>query len=171
MSDIQHKIESKSNREGRDAGIRRREARDTLLGYDPPRFLSVTIVVVAILLAILIVAGRSIEYEETVPIVLTLKASGSSNKVCGVAYLRQEERAKLKAGQAVRVEISPYQARNVSSIEGNLSDISILSKGELYLARVELPADFVADFSLRPSSEQEAHAQAKVVMQRVGCAS
>jgi len=167
MEESQHLVEPKPSREGREVANRRREAKDMLLGDEPPKFLSVAIVIVAILLGVVVVIARSIEYEETVPIALTLKAGESPNRIYGVAFLKQEEAARLRAGLAVRVEMSPRQARNRGLMEGSLNDISALNIGGFSSVRVDLPAELVTDSNLCDAVEQGTQMQAKVVTRKI----
>lgn len=167
MSDCHLHLDSKPKLKGRDLAIRRREAKDTLLGDDPPRFLSVAIIIIAAVLGILVVAARSIEYEDAVPILLTLKVSESSDQVYGVAYLRPEEMMKVRTGQLVRVEFGPHQGRDHSSIEAIVSNISNVNKAGLCSVRVDLSVDVIASSGLRTAFEQEMQTQAKVLTQKM----
>jgi len=114
------------------ASDRRRISKDTLLSDEPPRALTVAIVLIAALLGILIAVCWSFEYEQTVPINLYVENSPPSGYALG--YLPAS--SGVEVGQKVHL-----QPGSISSAgrEATVAAVSEPTKGGLYIVRVDLP--------------------------------
>jgi hypothetical protein len=143
MSEADHPVNAAPPAVGGGFVNHRREAKDTLLGDEPPRILGAAIITIALALATLVVAAQAIEYEDAVPVTLTLQAAAAPESLCGVAYLKPEEALRVKRGQPVRIDwhVAGVPAFFNKGAAASVSDLSPIADGGLYAVRVTLAAD------------------------------
>jgi hypothetical protein len=139
------------------------QTKDTLLSEHPPWIPKVGILVIAALLAGTIVITRRIDYQDTVPINLTLKVSNHSDAVYGEGYL-QHEAVNVRTDQMVLID---WQKRQSTKLTARVENIAVVSKNSLYLIRVELPGEILADPELRSRLQEEVQMPARIVTHRV----
>jgi hypothetical protein len=121
--------------------FRRRVQKDALLAENPPRVLGAAIALVAILLALFIGSLRWVEYQETVPVNLTLKSVDQARPLCGEAYLQAHEMAGVQTNQVVQLASLAPTAGAPGHSEATVSEIRPVDENSLYVIRVELPAE------------------------------
>src|SRR5262245_38459094 len=94
---------------GPNVGHRRRaQLKDTLMPDEPHKVIGFAIPVIAILLAVLFVTLRFVEYQDSVRVTLTLKPRESFGRAYGEAYLQQGEAAAVQAEQIVDMDLGSY---------------------------------------------------------------
>jgi hypothetical protein len=145
---------------------RRRDAKDTLMGCEAPRFLSVAIALIAALLGILVVASRAVEYEDTVPIRLTLHTSGTDNHPYGVAVVDPRGAMELRPGQLVRIELSERNATDATPVDAWISEVSSVSEEGTRTLSVDLSGIPASHLLPGHALEGETWARAEVVTRK-----
>jgi len=128
--------------------------------------LSAAILLIAALLATAVVAARNIEYQETVPLSLVLRADETPGSAYGEGRLPQSQAAKVKPDQPVFIELSSISGAGGAPLEGRVSQVVITCQDSLYQIRVELPANFHSDPEQMRILGQEARAQGKIITWR-----
>jgi len=119
-------------------GLRRRgQSNDELMADDPPRVLGSAIPVVAALLILSLVTLRLVEYQDTVPVILTLKTGDSFGRAYGEAYLDPGLAGAVRAEQVVDIDLGGRR------LQAKVGEISALDMHSFYRVRVDLPSDFV----------------------------
>lgn len=144
---------------------RRPQSNDTLMADEPPRVLGWAIPVVAILLTLILVALRLVEYQDVVPVSLTLKAGDSFGRAYGEAYLQQGEASVIRAEQAVDIDLSGYGGLKGSRLRAKVREITPFDMNSLYRLRVDLPSDFALE-SLSGASPDAVRVEAKILTQK-----
>jgi hypothetical protein len=145
-------------------GTRRRaQPKDTLMPDEPPKVLSVAIPAVAVLLVLLFITLRFVEYQDAVRVNLTLKTKESNGSAYGEAYLQQGEAAAVRADQVVDIDL--YAGGERRSLQAKVGEITTFDVPSFYRVRVDLPPDLdVASLSgAAPGSIQ---VEAKILTQR-----
>lgn len=145
---------------------KRRIQKDTLLADNPPRSLGIAIPVVAVLLAISMTTLRWIEYQETVPINLTMRTIDSAHTIYGEAYLRPAEMINVQVQQVVQMELSRNPLPEKGRSEATVSEIKTVSENALYLVRVDVPAELVASSGINSNFQEGMQVQGKIVTQK-----
>ena len=114
--------------------IRRPPTKDALLGDEPPRFLTVAIVLIAVMLSTLTAVCWSFEYEETVPIALDAGSDLESRYALGYVPASVD----VKVGQKVHLPRRSTEAAT-NRTEATVFDVSGPTKEGLYIVRVGMP--------------------------------
>ncbi|HEY9435318.1 MAG TPA: hypothetical protein VI260_28005 [Blastocatellia bacterium] len=140
--------------------------KDSLLAENPPWMLGAAILLIAALLVMAAVAARNIEYQETIPVSLVLRADEISGSAYGEGLLSQSQAAKVKPDQPIFMELaSPSSADNIL-IEGQVSQVTMTCQDSLYQVRVKLPANFNSDQENTRILRQEARVQGRIITWR-----
>jgi hypothetical protein len=128
--------------------------------------LGAAILLIAALLVMAAVAARNIEYQETIPVSLVLRADEISGSAYGEGLLSQSQAAKVKPDQPIFMELaSPSSADNIL-IEGQVSQVTMTCQDSLYQVRVKLPANFNSDQENTRILRQEARVQGRIITWR-----
>lgn len=132
-------------------GTRRRsQSNDELMADDPPRVLGFAIPVVAALLVLSLVGLRLVEYQDTVPVSLTLKTE--VGRAYGEAYLEPGQAGAVHAEQVVDIDLGGRRLR------AKVGDVSAFDTHSFYRVRVDLPPDFAPPDAIQ--------VQARILTQR-----
>lgn len=145
---------------------KRRIQKDTLLADNPPRSLGLAIPLVAVLLAISVTTLRWVEYQETVPINLTMRTVDSAHTIYGEAYMRPAEMSKVQVEQVVQIELSRNPSPENGRAEARVSEIKVFSENALYLVRVDVPAELFASSGINSTFQEGMQVQGKIVTQK-----
>jgi hypothetical protein len=121
---------------------RRPQKPDILLAKDPPRILGLGIVATAILLGVFIALLRSIEYQDTVPIVLTLRTDPLHQHLYGEGYVQLRDMDKVRIDQAVLIDALQRQGFRDGGLELKVNKISMVCGGAQYIIKVDIPPGF-----------------------------
>jgi hypothetical protein len=140
--------------------------KDSLLAENPPWILGAAILLIAALLVMVAVAARNIEYRETIPISLVLRADEMSGSAYGEGLLPQSQAAKVKPDQPIFMELAPSSSADNILIEGQVSQVTMTCQGSLYQVRVKLPANFNSDQENTRILRQEARVQGRIITWR-----
>jgi hypothetical protein len=140
--------------------------KDSLLADNPPWILGAAILLIAALLVMAAVAARNIEYRETIPISLVLRADEISGSAYGEGLLPQSQAARVRPDQPIFIELAPPSGAGNILIEGEVSQVTMTCQDSLYQVRVKLPANFDADPENTRILRQEARVQGKIVTWR-----
>jgi hypothetical protein len=116
--------------------MRRREIKDTLLADEPPRTLGLLIAVVAVLLAVAVIIGWSMTYQQTLAVTVDLRADAGQH-LHGLAWLPAEQIVQVRDGQRVVVDLQSPMGN--SKILGQVVEVSPEAKDGLYEVRIEFP--------------------------------
>jgi hypothetical protein len=116
--------------------MRRRENKDTLLADEPPRALGLLIAAVAVLLAVAVVIGWPMTYQQTLAVTVDLRADAGQH-LHGLAWLPAEQIVQVRDGQRVVVDLQA--AAGYSKIAGQIAEVSPEAKDGLYEVRIEFP--------------------------------
>jgi len=145
---------------------RRPQTKDQLLAENPPWTLSAGILLIAALLGAAVMAARSIEYQETIPISLVLREDEMPGSTYGVGWLPQSLAAKVKPDQLALIELGPPAGGGDMPIEGQVSQVTVMCQDSLYQVRVKLPANLNSDPEKARALRREARAQGRIVTWR-----
>lgn len=145
---------------------RRRVQKDTLLADNPPTSLGVGLVLVAVMLAAAVGSLRWIEYQETVPVSLTVKTTDGGRTAHGEAYLRPHEMQQVRQGQVVRIDWGGNLAPQAADAEASVGEIKTVGENELYAVRVELPTGSVEGSWVGPAPPHGAQLQGKILTRK-----
>jgi hypothetical protein len=145
---------------------RRPRIKDSLLAENPPRILGAAILLIAALLVMAAAAARNIEYEESIPISVVLKADEMSGFAYGEGLLPQSQAAKVKPDQPILMELAPPSGADNVLIEGQVSQVTMTRQNSLYQVRVKLPANFNSNQENARILRQEAPAQGRIITGR-----
>ncbi len=138
------------------------QTRDALMPDEPPRALGLAIPIVAALLIFLLVTLRLIEYQDAVPVSLTLKASDSFGRTYGEAYLPQGDAAAVRAEQIVEIDLGADEGRR---LQAKVGEITMFDSHSLYRVRVDLPPDFALG-SVSGASPEAIQVQATILTRK-----
>lgn len=151
---------------GPNLGNRRRaQAKDTLMPDEPPKVLGGAIPVVAVLLILLLMTLRLVEYQDAVRVSLTLKTRESFGRAYGEAFLQQGEAAAVRANQIVDIDLGNYAGAKTRSLQAKVGEITTFEVQSFYRVRVDLPPDFDVN-SLSGAPPDSIQVQAKILTQR-----
>jgi len=145
---------------------RRPRMKDSLLAENPPWILGAAILMIAALLVAAAVAARNIEYRETIPISLVLRADEMSGSAYGEGLLPQSQAAKVKPDQPILMELAPPSSADNILIEGQVSQVTMTCHDSMYQVRVKLPANFNSDQEYTRILRQEARVQGRIITWR-----
>ena len=145
---------------------KRRVQKDTLLADNPPAALGVGLVIVAVVLAASVASLRWVEYQETVPVILTLKTADGAGAVYGEAYMRPHEMTKVQTAQVVQIELGVSRAPEGVRAEATVGEIRTVSENALYAVRVDVPAELVEGSGVGPTTPQGVQVQGKILTQK-----
>jgi hypothetical protein len=140
--------------------------KDSLLAENPPWILGAAILLIAALLVLAAVEARNIEYRETIPISLVLRADEISGSAYGEGLLPQSQAAKVKPDQPILMELAPPSSADNILIEGQVSQVTMTCQNSLYQVRVKLPANFNSDQENTRILRQEARVQGRIITWR-----
>ena len=144
-------------------GARRRRGKDALLGDEPPRFLTVAIVLIAVMLSTLTAVCWSFEYEETVPIALESAPERQPGQAVGYVAASVD----VKAGQQVHLPRRSTKAAT-NRAEATVADVSGPTKEGLYIVRVDLPESAREPGAARSGQENnDGHISGVLVTKRI----
>ena len=146
--------------------FKRRVQKDTLLAENPPRSLGIGMVVVAIVLGISVATLRWIEYQESVPINLTLKTVDAGRTIYGEGFLRPQEMSKVQPRLIVQLELAPNKAAVTNHSEATISEIKTISENSLYSIRVDLPSELVAGSGINSTFHEGMQVQGKIFTEK-----
>jgi hypothetical protein len=147
-------------------GTRRRaQLKDTLIPDEPPRALGLAIPVVAVLLILLLVTLRLVEYQDAVRVNLTLKTREPFGRAYGEAYLQQGEAAAVRAEQIVDIDLAGYGEAKRRSLQARVGEITAFDMHSFYRVRVDLPPDFDVG-SLSSAPRGPIQVEAKILTQK-----
>lgn len=145
---------------------RRLQSKDQLLAENPPWMLSAAVLLIAALLGVAAVGARNIEYQETVPISLVLRADEIHGSAYGEGLLPAAQAAKVKPDQPIFIELAPSSSADNILIEGQVSQVTMTCQDSLYQIRVKLPANFNSDPENTRILRREARAQGRIIISR-----
>jgi len=143
---------------------RRTQTKDALMPDEPPKALGLAIPIVAALLIVLLVTLRLVEYQDGVPINLTLKASDSLGRAYGEAYLPQGQAATVRAEQIVDIDLGAYPGGG-RRLQAKVGEITTFDTHSFYRVRVDLPPDFALG-SLAGATPGAVQVQATILTQK-----
>jgi hypothetical protein len=146
--------------------VRRLQSKDQLLAESPPWILSAAILLIAVFLGGTVMAARSIEYQETIPISLILREDEVPGPAYGIGWLPQSQAAKVRLDQPTLIELEPSMGADGRLIEGQVSQIVMACQDSLYQVRVKLPANLNSDPEKTQILRQEIRAQGRIITWR-----
>jgi hypothetical protein len=145
---------------------KRRVQKDTLLAEHPPAVLGIGLVVIAIVLASSVGALRLVEYQETVPISLTLRTEDGAHLVYGEAYMRPQEMTRVQPGQVVQIDGGGQFGLPAVHAEAQIRAITVVSENALYAVRVDLPPELAAGLRSSTTAPEGVQLQGKILTQK-----
>lgn len=147
-------------------GNRRRvQSKDTLMPDEPPRVLGLAIPIIAVMLTLLLVTLRLVEYQDAVRVSLTLKTRESFGRAYGEAYLQQGDAAAVRAEQVVDIDLGAYGGPKGRWLHAKVGDVTAFDVHPFYRVRVDLPSEFDANsLSIAPSGPIQV--EAKILTQK-----
>jgi hypothetical protein len=145
---------------------RRFQSKDQLLAENPPWMLGAATLLIAALLGAAVMAARNIEYRETVPISLVLRAGETPGSAYGEGRLPQSQAAKVKPDQPIFIELAPHSGADNIQIEGRIGQVTMTCQDSLYQIRVKLPANFDSDPEKMRILRHETRAQGRIITWR-----
>jgi hypothetical protein len=145
---------------------RRRVQKDTLLADNPPAALGVGLIIVAVVLAAAVGSLHWVEYQESVPLSITLKTADGGHAAYGEAYLRPQEMARVCTGQVVLIDWGGHLAPQAASAQATVGEIRTVSENALYGVRVELPTGSVEGSWIGPAPPHGTLLQGKILTQK-----
>jgi hypothetical protein len=162
------KRETKSDSNAKDPYLvyKRRIQKDTLLADNPPRALGAAMVIVAVLLGISVAALRWVEYQDTVPINLTLKTVDFGRTLYGEAYLQPQQLTEVQIEQVVQIDLGGIPISEEGRPEATIKEIATVSENSLYVVRVAFPAELVASSGIGSTLQPGMQVQGKIVTQK-----
>ena len=151
---------------GPNLGKRRRaQAKDTLMPDEPPKVLGGAIPVVAVLLILLLMTLRLVEYQDAVRVSLTLKTRESFGRAYGEAFLQQGEAAALRPEQMVVIDLGRNGEPKSRKVEAKVAEVTAFDVPSFYRVRVDLPPDFDVN-SLSSAPPGPIQVEAKILTQK-----
>ncbi len=166
MSTTTHQVKPNPKPEDPYLVFKRRVQKDTLLAENPPRSLGIGMVIVAIVLGISVATLRWIEYQESVPINLTLKTVDTGRTIYGEGFLRPQEMSQVQPRLIVQLELTPNKVAGTDHSEATISEIKTISENSLYSIRVDLPSELVASSGINSTFHEGMQVQAKIFTEK-----
>jgi hypothetical protein len=146
--------------------FKRRVLKDTLLAENPPRALGIGMAAVAIVLGISVSALRWVEYQETVPVNLTLKTVDAGRTIYGEGFLQPDKMSQIQTRLVVQLELSPNEVAVSNYSEATISEIKTIGENSLYAIQVDLPAELIASSGLNSTFHEGMQVQGKILTQK-----